>query len=200
MLRTIVLVVLTLCLAVTSVSFGASQPYLSGRVGYTVPHDYKDLEVKRFLSVAAAHGHEWNRGYGRLRLEGEVSYRQNELDRTAAGNARGHIRVAGFMINAVVAANTGPVVSPYGLIGGGGAWTLIDDAKVEGVKVANDNRFQGAYQLGAGLEFHLSPVVSLDLGYRYFSTSEDRFKNKFDGRFPYRYRTHDVGLGVLVRF
>jgi opacity protein-like surface antigen len=187
----------------------AGTPYVAARVGYTMPRDtdaglLNDLHLQEFASLSASYGEEIDRGYAQFRLEGELSYRENQLaDAQFLGNrvdADGHVRATALMANAFCIVETSTFVKPYGMVGLGGAWVTMDNAKAAGVVVVDDSHPQYAYQVGGGLELTLSERVSLDVEYRYFATSRDEFTDELGDDFSYQYRTHEVALGLRYRF
>jgi opacity protein-like surface antigen len=206
-LRTIALAAAVLFLP--SLSLGAPAPYVSGFLGYTGASDsdagvLEDLELRNFVSFAAAGGVEYPASYARLRFEAELSYRQNELRNAEFLGQKvgldGHVSALAVLLNAYYGVPLKLGFEPYVLAGAGGALTSFRDAKVRGVKAVDDDQVQWAYQLGAGLGFDLTPRFTVDLQYRYFATSRDRFEDEAEDGFLFRYRTYTVGAGVRWRF
>jgi outer membrane autotransporter protein len=115
-----------------------------------------------------------------LRVEAEVAYRDNQVDgvwsSSAAISDSGALdydhSTLSVMANVWYDFDLGNV-RPY--VGGGVGWaeTELDGTFIGGglpVISHSDNGF--AWQLGAGLNFDISPNVQLGLGYRYFEGPE----------------------------
>jgi opacity protein-like surface antigen len=89
----------------------------------------------------------------------------------------------------------GPI-TPY--VGGGiGIASLsIDDVDVDGIHYYDsDDEAVFAYQLGAGVAFDMSRNLALDIGYRFFGTSEADFANS-----SLEYQSHTVMLGLRFTY
>lgn len=116
-----------------------------------------------------------------LRAEAEVAYRQSKLDGQWVTNVTTPTNVSSGTIDGdhstfSVLANVWydfdiAGVSPY--IGGGVGWAetqvdgrLVGDVNGDGPFDFSDSGF--AWQLGAGINFEISPNAKLGVGYRYF--------------------------------
>ncbi|MHB8707622.1 MAG: outer membrane protein [Desulfuromonadales bacterium] len=123
--------------------------------------------------------------FGRARLELEGSYRNNDLDkvRTSAGDVEANedLEVFTVLINAYADFATGGPATPYLGVGAGYARAEVDDIEDEFV----------AGQLAAGVLLAVSPVVSVDLGYRYLLPID---KDDLD------IRQHTASVGLQFRF
>jgi outer membrane autotransporter protein len=116
-----------------------------------------------------------------LRVEAEVAYRDNQVDgvwasSTAPGTDAGLLdyehSTLSVMANVWYDFALGNV-RPY--IGGGVGWaeTELEGAFLGGTTPAINHSDDGfAWQLGAGVNFDISPNVQLGLGYRYFEGPE----------------------------
>ncbi|WP_431284011.1 OmpA family protein [Humitalea sp. 24SJ18S-53] len=123
----------------------------------------------------------WGFGNG-LRVEGEVSYRRNDLDGTSGfgqsnfSGSEGHRETIGTMVNLLYDFPVNWPVIPYIGIGAGYAWT----SQVNAVSISstgNQFNYRGvngefAYQgiLGAAFPITAVPGLSLTAEYRYFAT------------------------------
>lgn len=196
-------------------------PYFSVHVGGTwlqdADVDYDDptllndeLEFDSGYNVGAAFGYD----YGMARLEVELAYRQNDVDRINsegfAFRADGDFSATSLMLNGYWDLETGSPIVPY--FGGGIGFAnvsannvkVFDDLGMVSFVDDDDNVF--AYQLAAGIAFALNPVMTLDLGYRYFGTSDPEldanpllFDPPFDG-FETEFESHNVNLGLRLNF
>lgn len=208
MSKTHLAVAIVACLLLPQVSFGFV-PYVSGHVGYTIVEDedmglLDDVHFDNFVGFGAACGLDFAHTYAHLRLEGEVSYRQNDIDDArflgSRQNGDGDVSSIAGMANFYYDIENPTFVKPYLMAGWGGTWVSINDVKVSGVKVVDDDQLLFAYQWGAGLGINVSRSVSIDLGYSYLRTSRDTFKDELNDKFKYRYEVHNVLLGVRYRF
>lgn len=135
--------------------------------------------------------------FGMLRLEGEISYRGNEVDSlteedgTTHSDFDGYVGLTAFMLNAFIDIETGSMVTPY--VGGG---VGLANLSIEDLPFyEDDDDTVLAYQLGAGLGFNITRSFTVDLGYRYFDTERaDFYKASMD------YRSHAVAVGFRYTF
>lgn len=162
--------------------------------------------------VHGAVGHAW----GGFRLEGEVSYRKNDLDTfdvtnvTLAGigsfdnigtfDAGGDLSALGFMANAWYDFNPGSPWRPFLGGGLGVARISINDATIVGIPLADDDDWVFAYQLGAGIGFEATPTITISLGYRFFGTADPEFTDLAGIPFDAEYRSHNIEIGLRVSF
>jgi opacity protein-like surface antigen len=118
-----------------------------------------------------------------LRVEGELAYRQNDVDGvwqtnvgapTTVSTGASNYDFTTFSVMANVWYDfTIAGVTPY--VGGGIGWARTDvDADFTGDNTTSldfdDSGF--AWQLGAGIDFDVSPNMKLGVGYRYFEGPE----------------------------
>jgi OmpA-OmpF porin, OOP family len=113
-----------------------------------------------------------------LRVEAEVAFRQNQVDgvwssTTGGGGSTGALdydqSTTSVMANVWYDFDVGGF-RPY--VGGGIGWAdvEVDGAYVTSLDPVIDYSDDGfAWQLGAGINFTVSPNIQLGLGYRYFS-------------------------------
>jgi len=124
-----------------------------------------------------------------LRVEAEVAYRENQVDGVWASDTgitdNGPLdydhSTLSVMANVWYDFSLGNV-RPY--VGGGIGWaeTDLDGAFVSGKDPVIDRSEDGfAWQLGAGVNFDISPNVQLGLGYRYFEGPDVRIGSAFSG-------------------
>jgi OOP family OmpA-OmpF porin len=118
-----------------------------------------------------------------LRLEGELSYRTNELDTFPAD-----VTTTSAMLNAYYDFNRGGRFEPYlGL--GIGATDVEFDGTPEDVDVG------AAWQAMAGVAIGLTDRLDLDIGYRYFQGIELEWDDGISsGDFDYTHQAVTVGL------
>jgi opacity protein-like surface antigen len=196
-----------------SVSFAANVPYLGVQVGGTWVEDADiDYNNPLFNDGEATFDTGFNVGItggvdcGPGRYELELSYRQNDFDEISAPGfasipVGGDISALAFMANAFWDIETGSPVTPY--LGGGigvANVSINDLAEPAFGQIADDDDTVFAYQFGAGVALELNPNMALDLGYRYFATSDPEFTDVEGDKFESEYKTHNASLGLRIMF
>jgi opacity protein-like surface antigen len=161
--------------------------------------------------LLGAIGKEFPSGF---RIEGEVSYRDNEFDDikatgtatisgvTLTGNnvpieLGGEFSSLGFMANIAYDFMKGEKLHPFVLAGIGFAQISVDDAIASSNFLADDNDLVFAYQVGAGIKYDVFEKVDLGISYRLFSTSDPEFTGS-DGTtdFSMEYLNHTMLVGL----
>lgn len=131
-----------------------------------------------------------------VRLEGELSYRANDLDELSGGGLAmpvdGDLTAMSGMLNGYLDVFPEATVHPYLGVGLGVARLTADSAGL-GADDESDTVF--AYQGMLGLSGRIGPTLTLFGGYRYFATGDPTF----DG-VESEYRTHNVEVGLRVGF
>ena len=198
-------------------------PYVSGFVGASVPEDTDVTTTDFFDSETFNDKVEFDPGiyaggaagfdFGILRLEGELSYRYSDMnavtDQNNAiqfGNVDGNLGAFAMMANAYVDLHNGTPITPY--VGGGMGFAVLSLSDTYGVAPGGQvvhlypqgDETVFAYQVGAGLEIALNPMVSLDLGYRYFATDKASFSSDSFTTTDLKLESHNALVGVRVRF
>ncbi|QXE92477.1 outer membrane beta-barrel protein [Geomonas subterranea] len=188
-------------------------PYVSGFVGLTVPETvnatsfegpttFNDrIKFDPGLNVGGTLGYD----FGFMRFEGEISYKDIQLntiaDRDGGPSLRieeGNVDTTAFMANVFFDMHNDSPITPY--IGGGVGFAALHlndvftPALVDPVYWADDQVVL-AYQAGGGLEVALNRQLSLDLAYRYFGTSKASFINS-----EFELQTHNATLGLRLKF
>ncbi|ARM31504.1 outer membrane protein [Prosthecochloris sp. HL-130-GSB] len=175
----------------TSFAQAAANPYVSASAGLgfltdsTVEQngvDVDKVEYKTGFAVRGALGLDADM----YRLEGEIGYQVNDIE----GADDEDVSILSFMANGYVDFESqGSALTPYVMAGLGVANVDFD---VDGSDM-DDTVF--AYQLGAGIAYQATPNVQLDLGYRYFATSDVEVG---DGDYELDIDTHNIMAGVRV--
>jgi opacity protein-like surface antigen len=200
-----------------------AQWYASGNVGATFLNDSDftdtftggavagEIGADTGYGISGALGYSW----GNFGLEGEVSYRKNDLDDVSVNTLSiagllftglgtfsldGETTALGFMANGWYNfATPGPWV-PFIGAGIGVANISLDLDNIGGVAVSYDESDTVfAYQVGAGVGYKVTPKTMVNLSYRYFATHDPEFSDGVDN-VETEYSTHNVMLGVTVRF
>jgi len=146
------------------------------------------------------------RVFRNLRVEGEVTFRDNNVDslRFAGGSevdAGGGVMALSGLVNVWYDIPIPARVTPY--IGGGVGLATVepDDVSAGGVLFADDNAdlvFGG--QAGAGLRIPLLPRITASLDYRYFRTVDPELRDVTGAAFEAEYETHNLGATVSFAF
>lgn len=156
----------------------------------------------------------WNTGQD-WRIEAEVGYRRNSLDKATITNdislgplppaaAHGHVSTTDVMGNVWYDFDMGNGWKPY--VGGGIGWAHIKfnnvsaDIGGNSTLLANDSTNVFAYQVGAGIGYELAPRTTLSLDYRFFGTATPTLHLVDGTSFDSQYRTNNVGLSLRYRF
>ena len=200
-------------------------PYVSGFAGISIPSNEDATTTDFDINQTFSEKIEYNPGiylggtggfdFGFVRLEGELSYRYSEID-TVTDNADGfqfhdvdgNVGVLAVMANAFVDLHNPSPITPY--FGGGIGFAVLSTDDITGVDsrgnvserillYPEDNDTVFAYQIGAGVEIALNPMISLDVGYRYFETDEASLDNGFLNT-RLKFRSHNAMVGVRVKF
>ena len=145
--------------------------------------DILDMEFKPGYGIAAIGGYD----YGDFRLEGEITYRTNDIDTISMStmslnDVDADVSTLSLMVNGFYDVETDTPFAPY--IGGGVGFANVD--------LDSEDDIVFAYQLGLGVGYAIDENVTLDLGYRYFATSNP----EFEGGIEAEYTSHNIVLGI----
>lgn len=200
--------------------------YMSGFIGATVPNDstvttddfflnstfHDRVQLDPGINIGVTGGYD----FGYLRMEGELSYKSSDIkevidqsDNFHFRNVDGDLAAWALMFNTFADLHNNSPVTPY--FGGGIGFATLYLGDTFGTDTrggtpsreqlyvnASDSVF--AYQVGGGVEIALNPELSLDLGYRYFSTSTARFEGSFDLSTRLRLESHNATVGFRLKF
>ncbi len=141
---------------------------------------------------------------GEGRVEIEYTRRSNRLDKVqfAEGNVNGSgdLTVDSLLINCFGILYGDRLWSPYVGVGLGAARFAASDLQVTGRPLSNGSTVVFAYQLGAGFDIQMTTHLSLDLGYRFFSSIRPKFSEGNGHNFAMNYFSHNVVLGLRLGF
>lgn len=145
-----------------------------------------------------------NSRHGNGRVELEIGYRQNSLDQIEFSDgkftATGEASVWSLMVNTFGEYATETRWTPYVGAGLGMAMVSLQGVEVDGTAVVDDDDLVLAYQIGVGVGYALSSAVDLDLGYRFFGTSNPGFTDVDGVEFDSEYYAHNLQLGIRISF
>lgn len=186
--KTLVVSCITLTTAGVS-SAALAESYFSLHGAYTMADEFDFRVAPGTVSTDFDDGYGLGAAYGvrlgqpgaptRWRVEGELSYRQNDVDthRLNGGaplaGPTGELENTSVMANAYIDFGADAAFTPY--LGGGVGLAMID-AKNFGVgaipAVLDDDDTVLAYQLIAGAAYDVSPSAELFFEYRWFATED----------------------------
>lgn len=142
---------------------------------------------------------------GEGRIELEYSHRTNRLDQARFADgvapAGGNLTADSMLVNFYgVFHDTSRSWSPYVGAGLGAARIGASDLTVSGGPLSSGSALVFAFQLGLGVDYALTDRLSLDLGYRFFSSTRARLSEADGSNFMMDYLNHSVVLGLRVGF
>lgn len=179
----------------------AGSPYAGLTVGLAYLNDSSlkgsksgDLSYDDGEAYSYAHGLD----LGCVRLEGEIGYQKNDFDSFEPGGiaADGDLSILSLLANGYYYCEIGdsrivPIISA-----GIGAASVeyedeLDDFSEDDIVLA--------YQVGAGLGVKVSPTVTVNAMYRYFSTQDASFEDAGDD-IELDISSHNILVGLKVNF
>lgn len=201
-MRYIVLIA-CLCFATTAQAAQSAQNansvYVGGFGGITFLQDIRltqpgvgsgDLESDAGFNLGAVMGYKWAMG---LRAEGEISFRQNDLDNVDGTPVIGDLSALAFMGNAWYDFQGGTPLIPY--VGGGlGVAVITLDSG------GNDSDAVFAWQIGGGVGYEFMPGIVASLDYRFLATSDPSFEDPGFADIEAEYYSHSINLGIRAHF
>ena len=150
-----------------------------------------------------------------LRIEGELSYRRNDIDSVTVDSVMvgpdlftglgtfdvdGEVDSLAFMANLWYDFNAGGNTKPY--IGGGLGIVRVgvDIDGVAGIATSySDEDWVFGYQLGAGVGFQVASNTMLTIDYRFLGTSDPEFEDSGE-KLEAEYLTHALMVGLRFGF
>ena len=206
-------VVICFFLVLPTISFGASGMYGSFNAGVAKPADGNmtmssvgsaELEYDTSFTVGGAIGYRLGET-GDYRVEGEVAYQNNEVDRIANNslpyNPGGGVissmefSMLTFLLNGYIDFNYGSAFSWF-VTGGLGFARYDGEMTVNGVTADEDDTVF-AYQLGVGTGYAVTETVTLDCKYRYLRTEDFNIEG---GDVEVASPSHSITVGIRVAF
>ena len=187
MINKLPVLAIAILIGLISTSVSAGQKYISGFVGVNFPSasDVKItstafpdiLRVEKYdsnITFGGAFGYDFGND---IRIEEEVSYRNNDVDLASFPSAPAlqgiEKTTISLMTNGYYDIDLGIPLKPY--LGVGIGFASIERE----VRVTNggdsDTDVVLAYQLMAGLGYKINPKFTITAGYRYFVTSKSQY-------------------------
>ena len=198
-------------LVLPTISFGASGMYGSFNAGVAKPADGNmtksgvgsvELEYDTSFTVGGAIGYRLGES-GDYRVEGEVAYQNNEVDRIGNNSlpfdpgggviSSMEFSMLTFLLNGYIDFNYGSAFSWF-FTGGFGFARIDGEMTVDGVSYDEDDTVF-AYQLGVGTGYAVTETVTLDCKYRYLSTEDFNIEGG-----EIEVLSHNITVGIRVAF
>ena len=207
-------VVICFFLVLPTISFGASGMYGSFNAGVAMPADGNmtipgvgsaKLEYDTSFTVGGAIGYRLGES-GDYRVEGEVAYQNNEVDRIGNNSLPAELddgeilssmetSVLTFLLNGYIDFNYGSAFSWF-FTGGLGFARIDGEMTVDGVSYDEDDTVF-AYQAGVGAGYAVTETVTLDCKYRYLRTENFNIEG---GDVEVASPSHNITVGIRVAF
>ena len=195
-------------LSLSVFAYGAEGPYVSANLGLaiasdsdltdsTVPGITMEIESDMGVALGVAAGYD----FGKARIEGEIAYQQNDLDKASLLGVEVDLTGDGtslaLLLNGYFDFENDSAFTPFISAGLGFAKVEINDFNVpgSGLPGESDDDTVFAYQVGAGVGYAINQKVSVDVKYRYFATSDPEFDTTCA-----EYSSHNFYVGVRVNF
>ncbi len=200
-------------LVLPTISFGASDMYGSFNAGVAKSADGNmtisgvgsaELEYDTSFTVGGAIGYRLGES-GDYRVEGEVAYQNNEVDRIENNSlpvdlgggviSSMEFSMLTFLLNGYIDFNYGSAFSWF-FTGGFGFARIDGEMTVDGVTDDEDDTVF-AYQLGVGTGYAVTETVTLDCKYRYLRTEDFNIEG---GHVEVASPSHSITVGIRVAF
>jgi opacity protein-like surface antigen len=169
----------------------ATGPYVGGNAGAVFLSDSTlgsaDLKFDTGYGLGLLGGFD----FGTYRLEGEFAYRKNDNKEITGDTSSVALMANGYYDFRMVS----PTFVPY--IGGGLGFARVS----EKATIIDDSDMVFAYQFATGVGFAISKELTLDLGYKYFATTDPSFEVSGSGaKIDVEYKSHNLFLGARFSF
>jgi opacity protein-like surface antigen len=200
-MKKVLLVLFSLVILVGfSVSASFADVYVSGSIGSVILNDAdvgNDGELSFDSGIVATFALGTSIGSA-ARVEAEIGYRQNDLDKmdfddkgSFSLNDGGDVSATSLMGNAYYDFNNESSFTPF--IGGGLGFANVE-YDLDNMDSKEDDNVM-AYQMMLGVGYAMTEQLNIDLQYRYFATADP----EIDGA-DVEYQTHNVMLGLRYSF
>ena len=183
----------------TSAAYSEDGLYVGGNIGLGVlsnsdvsdPMGSATIEYNPGLVLGVAVGYAFNN----LRVEGEIDWQKNDLDRVEAfgmnASVNGDTSGLTLLLNGYYDFVNNSAFTPFISAGIGYANVSINSNDLD----ADDDDNVFAYQVGAGIAYAVTDSVTVDVKYRYYGAADAGF----DGA-DVEIASHNILAGVRIRF
>jgi opacity protein-like surface antigen len=181
----LIISVCVLAIFFSSSAYSAEGLYVSGNIGFAMLSDSDITDSGATITTEYDTG--WTLGgalgydFNRFRVEGEISYQTNDVDKIGAMgvsfDANGDVSSLAFLINGYFDFVNDTGFIPYLTAGLGYAKVEFNDLSVPalGLSGGSDDDSVFAYQVGLGVGYAVTEKVTIDVKYRYFATEDLEF-------------------------
>jgi opacity protein-like surface antigen len=184
----LIISVCVLAIFLSSSAYSSEGLYVSGNIGFAMLSD-SDLTDSTMpgLTLTTEYDTGWALGgalgydFNRFRVEGEISYQTNDVDKISVlgipFSASGDVSSLAFLINGYFDFVNDSAFTPYISAGLGYAKIEFNDLNVSGsgLSGASDDDSVFAYQVGLGVGYAVTEKFTIDVKYRYFATEDPEF-------------------------
>ena len=200
---------ITFFLVLPAVCLGATDWYDSVYTGvsFVSNSEVKYYELRFYELQKCEYGARYSVGlaFGNimesLRFEGEVSHEHNEIERVDGISIPSgyslETSLQNFMFNGYYDFNSGSTLTPY-LTAGAGFSRIEADINLAPI-INEDNDTVFAYQIGAGVGYSISEIMTLDFKYRFLTTADPEFSYS-GGTVDAEILSHNLTIGVHMAF
>jgi len=187
-------------LAISPIASSAEDLYVSANLGIAMLSDSDvadptlgtmSVESDLGLAFGAAVGYDLGNN---TRIEGEIAYQENDLDKGDGVNLTGDSSSVALLLNGYYDFANETEFTPY-ICAGIGFANIEVDFGAPGILtlISDDTVF--AYQLGAGVGYAINEEITFDVKYRYLETSDPDFATA-----TAEYSSHNFYVGIRVAF
>ena len=210
-------------LAFTTSSYAADSWYVSGGAGLSMLADSEITDTEGAEQRRGKISHEngfamtgaIGKTFGDFRLEGELSYRKNDLDTltftsatidgqtravSQSGKLTGDLASLAFMGNAYYDLNNNSAWTPFVIAGVGMAHHTLNIDSLSGeAQNYDESDTVFAYQIGAGVGYSVTEKDKVTLQYRLLGSADATFDNGTD-KIEGDYMNHSIMVGFTHSF
>jgi opacity protein-like surface antigen len=194
-------------LSVSSIAYSAEGLYMNGNLGLAIANDsdVTDSEVPGLeLTFESDSGFAFAGAIGNsfsnyVRLEAEIAYQKNDLDKVSISGLAGSAAIGGdtsstaLLLNGYFDFINKSAFTPF--ISGGMGFANVDISAITvpgiGPITSSGDDTAFAYQFGVGVGYAVNDKVTIDVKYRYFGTADLEFDTT-----EVEYSSHNIYAGI----
>jgi len=192
-------------LSISSIAYSAEGLYMSGNVGLAMANDSDvtdsdvpgltlNFESDSGFAFAGAIGNSFS---NYVRLEAEIAYQKNDMDKVGLLGVsvpiNGDTSSTALLFNGYFDFINKSAFTPY--ISGGLGFANVDVSAITvpglGTLTSSDDDTVFAYQFGVGVGYAVNDKVTIDVKYRYFGTADLEFDTT-----EVEYSSHNIYAGI----